>query len=161
MTILLLFLDKAGLVFSALALLVSILSYRNSREIKIKNNSNSLYRFKIETLEKARESEIAFQDIYDKVTSFVKALENNTEVSNDAKLVVLNELREQRDTFFRQCVLDSKAACSYIIDNFDSMSESKFIEYHRVFTSELDRLKANNKRLDERFANLLDGMKFK
>ncbi|EPH1776830.1 MULTISPECIES: hypothetical protein [Enterobacteriaceae] len=161
MTILSLFLDKAGLVFSALALLVSILSYRNSREIKIKNNSNSLYRFKIETLEKARESEIAFQDIYDKVTSFVKALENNTEVSNDAKLVVLNELREQRDTFFRQCVLDSKAACSYIIDNFDSMSESKFIEYHRVFTSELDRLKANNKRLDERFANLLDGMKFK
>ena len=112
-------------------------------------------------MEKARESEIAFQDIYDKVTSFVKALENNTEVSNDAKLVVLNELREQRDTFFRQCVLDSKAACSYIIDNFDSMSESKFIEYHRVFTSELDRLKANNKRLDERFANLLDGMKFK
>ncbi|WP_407198938.1 hypothetical protein [Citrobacter portucalensis] len=161
MTILSLFLDKAGLVFSALALLVSILSYRNSNEIKIKNNSNSLYRFKIETLEKARESEIAFQDIYDKVTSFVKALENNTEVSNDAKLVVLNELREQRDTFFRQCVLDSKAACSYIIDNFDSMSESKFIEYHRVFTSELDRLKANNKRLDERFANLLDGMKFK
>ncbi|HHE8445389.1 TPA: hypothetical protein ACPFQA_004933 [Citrobacter braakii] len=161
MTILSLFLDKAGLVFSALALLVSILSYRNSREIKIKNNSNSLYRFKIETLEKARESEIAFQDIYDKVTSFVKALENNTEVSNDAKLVVLNELREQRDTFFRQCVLDSKTACSYIIDNFDSMSESKFIEYHRVFTSELDRLKANNKRLDERFANLLDGMKFK
>ncbi len=161
MTILLLFLDKAGLVFSALALLVSILSYRNSREIKIKNNSNSLYRFKIETLGKARESEIAFQDIYDKVTSFVKALENNTEVSNDAKLVVLNELREQRDTFFRQCVLDSKAACTYIIDNFDSMSESKFIEYHRVFTSELDRLKANNKRLDERFANLLDGMKFK
>lgn len=161
MTILSLFLDKAGLVFSALALLVSILSYRNSREIKIKNNSNSLYRFKIETLEKARESEIAFQDIYDKVTSFVKALENNTEVSNDAKLVVLNELREQRDTFFRQCVLDSKAACSYIIDNFDSMSESKFIEYHRVFTSELVRLKANNKRLDERFANLLDGMKFK
>ena len=36
MTILSLFLDKAGLVFSALALLVSILSYRNSREIKIK-----------------------------------------------------------------------------------------------------------------------------
>uniref|UniRef100_UPI001F23772A hypothetical protein n=1 Tax=Enterobacter cloacae TaxID=550 RepID=UPI001F23772A len=86
-------------------------------------------------------------------------LQNNNDVSVAAKRVVLDELIEQRDTFFRQCVLDSKPACSFIIENFETMSEEKFVEYHRVFVSELDRLKANNKRLDDKFANLLDGMK--
>lgn len=159
MSILLFLLDKVSLLFSALALIVSVLGYLNSREIKTKNNKDSLYRFKIETLSKARESEIAFQDIYEKIASFIRELQNNNDVSVAAKRVVLDELIEQRDTFFRQCVLDSKAACSFIIENFETMSEEKFVEYHRVFVSELDRLKANNKRLDDKFANLLDGMK--
>lgn len=113
MSVLLFLLDKVSLLFSALALIVSVLGYLNSREIKIKNNKDSLYRFKIETLSKARESEIAFQDIYEKIASFIRELQNNNDVSVAAKRVVLDELFEQRDTFFRQSVLDSKAACSF------------------------------------------------
>ncbi|MFP8578850.1 hypothetical protein ACLH17_20500 [Klebsiella pasteurii] len=154
-------LSKIGMVFSMTALVLSYLSYRNSKAIKKKSDKDSLYKFKTETLIKAREFEIAFQDSYDKVDEFIKGLERNNNVLIEAKHLILNEMIAQRDTFYRQCVLDAKATCLYIIDNFDTLSEDKFIEYHKLFNSELERLKANNKRFDSRFTSLIQGIELK
>ncbi len=154
-------LSKIGMVFSITALVLSYLSYRNSKAIKKKSDKDSLYKFKTETLIKAREFEIAFQDSYDKVDEFIKVLERNNNVLIEAKNLILNEMIVQRDTFYKQCVLDAKATCLYIIDNFDTLSESKFVEYHKLFNSELERLKANNKRFDSRFASLIQKIEFK
>lgn len=154
-------LSKIGMVFSMTALVLSYLSYRNSKAIKKKSDKDSLYKFKTETLIKAREFEIAFQDSYDKVDEFIKVLERNNNVLIEAKHLILDEMIAQRDTFYGQCVLDAKATCLYIIDNFDTLSEDKFIEYHKLFNSELERLKANNKRFDSRFTSLIQGIELK
>ncbi|KKY71913.1 hypothetical protein [Klebsiella aerogenes] len=153
-------LNKIGLFFSMAALVLSYLSYRNSKSIKRKNDKDALYKFKTDTLLKAREFEIAFQDAYDKVDGFIKELEKNTNVLIEPKDTILAEMISQRDSFYRQCVLDAKATCLYIIDNFDTLSEDKFIEYHKVFNSELERLKANNKRMDSRFSSLIQRIEF-
>ncbi|GEM_PF-6375661 len=154
-------LSKIGLVFSMAALILSYLSYRNSKAIKNKSDKDALYKFKTETLLKAREFEIAFQDSYDKVDEFIKELDRNNNVLIEPKNLILNEMIAQRDTFYKQCVLDAKSTCLYIIDNFDTLSESKFVEYHKLFNSELERLKANNKRFDSRFASLIQKIEFK
>ncbi|PKQ47920.1 hypothetical protein CXH12_19145 [Citrobacter portucalensis] len=153
-------LNKIGLFFSMAALVLSYLSYRNSKSIKRKSDRDALYKFKTDTLLKAREFEIAFQDAYDKVDGFIKELEKNTNVLIEPKDTILGEMISQRDSFYRQCVLDAKATCLYIIDNFDTLSEDKFIEYHKVFNSELERLKANNKRMDSRFSSLIQRIEF-
>lgn len=60
MLVLLFLLDKVSLFFLVLVLIVLVLGYLNSREIKIKNNKDFLYWFKIEILSKVREFEIVF-----------------------------------------------------------------------------------------------------
>lgn len=153
--------NKIGLIFSLAALVLSYLSYRNSKSVKKKNDKDALYKFKTETLLKAREFEIAFQDSYDKIDGFIKELEGNKNIFTELKRDILDELISQRDTFYRQCVLDAKAACLKLIDNFDTLGEEEFVEYHKVFNSELERLKSNNKRIDSKFTSLIQRITLK
>jgi len=115
--------NKIGLIFSLVALVLSFLSYRNSKLVKKKNDKDALYKFKTETLLKAREFEVAFQDSYDKIDGFIKELQGNNTVFAEPKSIILNELISQRDTFYKQCVLDAKVTCLKLIDNFDALSE--------------------------------------
>ena len=153
--------NKIGLIFSLAALVLSFLSYRNSKLVKKKSDKDVLYKFKTETLLKAREFEIAFQDSYDKINGFVKELQGNNTLFAEPKNVILNELISQRDSFYKQCVLDAKATCLKLIDNFDTLSEDEIAEYHKVFNSELERLKANNKRFDSKFTSLIQSIAVK
>lgn len=81
-------LSKIGMLFSMTALVLSYLSYRNSKAIKKKSDKDSLYKFKTETLIKAREFEIAFQGSYDKVDEFIKGLERNNNILIEAKHLI-------------------------------------------------------------------------
>lgn len=47
--------NKIGLIFSLAALVLSFLSYRNSKLVKKKSDKDVLYKFKTETLLKARD----------------------------------------------------------------------------------------------------------
>jgi len=151
--------QNIGMFFSLAALVVSYLSYRNSKAVKMKNEKDTFYEFKTETLIKSRDFEIAFQDAYDTVDGLIKALEKNTNMLFDQRNIVLEEMISQRDSFYRQCVLDAKATCVYIMDNFDTLSEEEFIKYNKVFNFELDRLKANNKRMELKFSSLINQMR--
>ena len=73
--------NNIGLIFSLVALVLSFLSYRNSKLVKKKNDKDALYKFKTEALLKAREFEIAFQDSYDKIDGFIKELQGNNSLS--------------------------------------------------------------------------------
>ncbi|HBZ4241024.1 hypothetical protein ACU60R_00380 [Klebsiella aerogenes] len=154
-------LNKIGLIFSLAALVLSFLSYRNSKLVKKKNDKDALYKLKTETLLKAREFEIAFQDSYDKTDGFIKELQGNNTPFAEPKNVILNELISQRDTFYKQCVLDAKATFLKLIDNFDTLSEDEFSEYHKVFNYELERLKGNNKTLDSKYTSLIQSIAVK
>ncbi|MEA3863365.1 hypothetical protein VBK51_16595, partial [Enterobacter hormaechei] len=94
--------NKIGLIFSLAALVLSFLSYRNSKLIKKKSDKDALYKFKTETLLKAREFEIAFQDSYDKINGFIKELQGNNTLFAEPKNVILNGLISQRDSFYKQ-----------------------------------------------------------
>ncbi|WP_217991313.1 hypothetical protein, partial [Enterobacter hormaechei] len=72
-----------------------------------------------------------------------------------------NGLISQRYSVYKQGVLVAKATCLTLIDNFDTLSEDDIAEYHKVFNSELERLKANNKRLDSKFTSLIQSIAVK